>query len=54
MPLGALLDEVLTAGFRLERLVEPQPVPELAERDPAGYARLCREPAFAAAPSDRA
>ncbi|WP_261567948.1 hypothetical protein [Frankia gtarii] len=54
MPLGALLDEVLTVGFRLERLVEPRPVPELAERDPTGYARLCREPAFLTARFGRA
>ncbi|WP_261555081.1 hypothetical protein [Frankia tisae] len=54
MPLGTLLDEVLTAGFRLERLVEPRPVPELAERDPAGCAGLCLEDAFVAARFGRA
>jgi SAM-dependent methyltransferase len=48
MPLGVLLDEVCAAGFRLDRLVEPRPVPALRERDPAGYERLCREPAFIA------
>lgn len=46
MPLTTLLDEVLGAGFRLERLVEPVPPPESREVDERLYRRLTREPAF--------
>lgn len=48
LPLGALLEEFRSAGFKLDRLVEPQPVLALRDRDPAGYERLRREPGFIA------
>jgi len=38
----------LRAGFLIEKLVEPRPVPEMASRDPESYARLERAPAFIA------
>ena len=48
MPLAVLLEEVLTAGFRLERLVEHVPEPQTREIDPRIYQRLTQEPAFLA------
>ena len=39
-PLGAMLDPLLAAGFLLDRLVEPRPVPEFKEHDPADYEKL--------------
>jgi hypothetical protein len=47
-PLAAACDEFLRAGFLIEKLVEPRPVPEMASRDPESYARLERAPAFIA------
>jgi ubiquinone/menaquinone biosynthesis C-methylase UbiE len=47
-PLAAVCDEFSTAGFLIERLVEPRPVPEMAVRDPESYARLEHAPAFIA------
>lgn len=46
MPLTVVLEEVLGAGFRLDRLVEPVPPPEAREVDERLYRRLTREPAF--------
>lgn len=46
MPMAVFLDEVLGAGFRLDRLVEPVPPPEAREVDERLYRRLTREPAF--------
>jgi SAM-dependent methyltransferase len=48
LPLANLLAEILDAGFRLERLVEPVPEPQSRGRDPRLFARLEREPAFLA------
>ncbi|MEU2791827.1 class I SAM-dependent methyltransferase [Streptomyces sp. NPDC007100] len=48
MTLQALMDEWLSAGFVLERLVEPRPLPRLRETDEARYEKLCREPSFLA------
>jgi SAM-dependent methyltransferase len=45
-PLQAMLEPLLGAGFRLERLVEPRPTPEFREGDPADYAKLMRQPGF--------
>jgi SAM-dependent methyltransferase len=45
-PLSAMLDPLLEAGFILERLVEPRPVPEFQEQDPRDYAKLMRQPGF--------
>jgi SAM-dependent methyltransferase len=45
-PLGAMLDPLLAAGFVLERLLEPRPVPEFRAHDPGDYAKLMRQPGF--------
>lgn len=45
-PLAAILEPLLAAGLRLERVVEPQPTPAFREADPEGYERLLREPLF--------
>ena len=36
------------AGFMIERLIEPRPIPEMAERFPDDYEKLMREPGFIA------
>ncbi|GAB3572336.1 class I SAM-dependent methyltransferase [Amycolatopsis endophytica] len=43
-PLEQTCDELRTAGFLIERLTEPRPVPEAAAQDPARYGRLSTEP----------
>ena len=48
MPLTAIVGEFSDAGFVVERLVEPRPVPEMAERYPDDYRMLEREPGFIA------
>ncbi len=45
-PLEAMITPLLAAGFQLEQLLEPQPTPGFAERDPAEHATLMRRPAF--------
>jgi SAM-dependent methyltransferase len=45
-PLSAMIDPLLAAGFILERLVEPRPLPEFAAEDPQDYAKLMRQPGF--------
>lgn len=47
-PLSAWCDEFAAAGFLIERVVEPLPVPEMAESDPDVFERLSREPGFIA------
>jgi hypothetical protein len=44
--LSAMIDPLLEAGFALERLLEPQPVPAFKERDPSHYDELMRQPGF--------
>jgi SAM-dependent methyltransferase len=44
MPLQVTCDEIAAAGFLIERLLEPLPVPEGATIDPEEYERLCRAP----------
>lgn len=46
MPLTVLTEEVAAAGFVIERLVEPQPVPEMAVSHPEVHATLTTEPGF--------
>ena len=48
MSLETVMGELLTAGFVLERLVEPRPVEALRERDRAAYDRLSQTPPFLA------
>jgi hypothetical protein len=43
-PLQTTCEEISAAGFLIERLLEPRPVPEAAAIDPAAYERLAREP----------
>jgi hypothetical protein len=43
-PLERTCEEIFVAGFLIERLVEPRPVPEAAAIDPGKYERLVREP----------
>jgi SAM-dependent methyltransferase len=43
-PLETTCEEIFAAGFLIERLLEPRPVPEAASLDPAEYERLTREP----------
>lgn len=45
-PLSAMFDAFAEAGWRVERLQEPQPLPECRERDPEAWARLTTRPAF--------
>lgn len=48
MPLSRMTEEFADAGFVIERLVEPRPVPEMARSHPEVHDRLTREPAFVA------
>lgn len=43
-PLETTCEEIFAAGFVIERLLEPRPVPEAAALDPAEFERLAREP----------
>lgn len=43
-PLEQTCDELRSAGFLIERLVEPRPTPAAAEIDPSAYQRLTSEP----------
>jgi len=44
MPLEVTCEEIAAAGFLIERLLEPRPVPEGAAIDPEGYERLSSAP----------
>ena len=46
MPLTQLTAEFQSAGFLIERLVEPTPQPEMAESHPESFAKLSAEPGF--------
>ncbi len=45
-PLRDLTGPLADAGFVIERICEPTPTEELKLKDPKGYDRLCRLPAF--------
>jgi len=45
-------EEIFAAGFFIERLLEPRPMPEAAAIDPEKYGRLAREPMPEAAAID--
>jgi SAM-dependent methyltransferase len=45
-PLQAMIGPLLDTGFILERLIEPRPVPQFKEQDPADYEKLMRQPGF--------
>ena len=46
MPLTKMTEEFADAGFVIERLVEPRPVPEMADSHPETFERLTSEPCF--------
>jgi hypothetical protein len=48
MPLSRCAAEFFEAGFVIERLVEPLPVPEMADQYPDYYDTLRLEPGFIA------
>jgi hypothetical protein len=43
-PLETTCEESFAAGFLIERLLEPRPVPQAAAIDREEYERLAREP----------
>jgi hypothetical protein len=43
-PLEVTCREIFDAGFLIERLTEPRPLPAAAAMNPAHYAELSREP----------
>ena len=45
-PLTASSAEFSQAGFLIERLAEPQPVPEMEELFPESYRKLSEAPSF--------
>jgi SAM-dependent methyltransferase len=45
-PLAAILNPLLNAGFRLDRIEEAQPTEAFREKDPETFARVSREPTF--------
>jgi len=45
-PLRDLTEPLASAGFVIERIVEPTPSDDLKIKDPKGYDLLCRLPAF--------
>jgi SAM-dependent methyltransferase len=45
-PLHAMFASIAEAGWRTERVEEPQPLPACREADPAAWARLTSEPTF--------
>jgi SAM-dependent methyltransferase len=45
-PLSRMFGEIAEAGFRVDELSEPQPLPEVRELDPEAWERLTRNPHF--------
>jgi SAM-dependent methyltransferase len=45
-PLSGMFREIAEAGFRVDELSEPQPVPEVRERFPDAWERLTKKPHF--------
>jgi hypothetical protein len=45
-PLAAMVGPLRTAGFVIDTVLEPQPLPEFGEQDPKDYAELMRRPGF--------
>ena len=45
-PLTATCAEIAEAGFVIERLVEPRPLPAMAQSHPEEYERLSTRPGF--------
>jgi SAM-dependent methyltransferase len=45
-PLSAILDPLARGGWALDRLIEPEPMPQMERVAPELYAELSKEPAF--------
>lgn len=45
-PLGAVINPLLSTGFRLETILEPLPTEEFKAADPRHYAQLSQQPGF--------
>ena len=45
-PLSEVINPLIAAGFLLDKIVEPQPLPEFKDREPADYDRLMKQPGF--------
>jgi 2-polyprenyl-3-methyl-5-hydroxy-6-metoxy-1,4-benzoquinol methylase len=45
-PLSAMLSSITDAGFNVEKLLEPAPVPESRQIDPDSYEEYLKKPAF--------
>lgn len=45
-PLTAMTEAIASSGLVIERLIEPQPVPELRARDPDAYEEIRTKPRF--------
>jgi SAM-dependent methyltransferase len=45
-PLSRMFREIADGGFRIDELSEPQPLPEVRERDPEAWERLTKNPHF--------
>jgi SAM-dependent methyltransferase len=45
-PLSRMFSEIADGGFRVDELSEPQPMPEVRERDPEAWERLTKKPHF--------
>ena len=44
--LSRMFREIADGGFHVDELSEPQPLPEVRERDPEAWERLTRNPHF--------
>ena len=45
-PLEAMINPLIAAGFRLEKIVEPKPTIEFARADPEDFRELSKQPCF--------
>jgi ubiquinone/menaquinone biosynthesis C-methylase UbiE len=45
-PLTAMTEAISSSGLVIERVVEPQPIPELRARDPEAYEEITTKPRF--------
>lgn len=45
-PFSAMINPLLSAGFRLEKILEPRPLEAFREKEPDDYDKLMKEPGF--------
>jgi SAM-dependent methyltransferase len=45
-PLSEVINPLIAAGFRLDTILEPRPLPEFMDAEPADYDRLMKQPGF--------